>query len=86
MPEAVLDAAPIVIGGVVLALLGGIVWWVKQMHGLIYKATNGDENSVPFLMKQMEKGQADTLKELRKHHRWAVNLAKADRKRRGDSP
>lgn len=82
MPEAIMDAAPIVIGGVVLALLGGIVWGVRQIHGLLYKATNGDDDSLVTILTGIAKTQGesrDAQRETRdaigKHHDWSVAWA-----------
>ncbi len=80
MPEAVLDAVPIVIGGVGLAFLGGLVWGVRQIHGLLYKATNGDDDSLMTILTNIATA-------ITAHHTWAVSWAEeAENRRREDGP
>ena len=76
MDSFLITAAAIIVGGVGLTILAGILWVIRQMHGLLYKATNGDEESVTFMIKELLHTQQDTLEAIVDHHSWAKSVEK----------
>ncbi len=72
--DEIREAMPLIVGGVALLFLGGMWRAIAAIHGLFYRATNGDEDSAVGLLKKILGKVSEGTDLTREHHQWAQQI------------